>query len=86
MPSKKTTSRKKTKPAPPKKNSARTGTRHASTLNADAINAIAEQLEMMLPEVMSRIAAVEHLMVEKGVCTHADLRRARQFIDEQESW
>ena len=86
MPSKKTTSRKKSKPAPPKKKSARTGSRHASKLNAEAINAIAEQLEMMLPEVMSRIAAVEHLMVEKGVCTHADLRRARQFIDEQESW
>ena len=64
-------------------------TRRAPSSNTgalDAISGIAEQLEMMLPEVMSRIAAVEHVLVEKGLCTHADLRRARQFIDEQESW
>jgi hypothetical protein len=55
-------------------------------LDTEAFDAIGEQLDMMLPEVMARIAAVEHVMVEKGVCSHADLRRGRQFIDEQESW
>ena len=55
-------------------------------LDSEALHAISERLDIMLPEVMTRIAAVEHLMVYKGVCSHEDLRRARQFIDEQESW
>ena len=42
--------------------------------------------KMMLPEVMARIAAVEHVLIEKKVCSHEDLLRARQFIDEQESF
>jgi hypothetical protein len=41
---------------------------------------------MMLPEVMARIAAVEHVLIEKKVCSHEDLLSARQFINEQESF
>jgi hypothetical protein len=47
---------------------------------------MSERLDMMLPEVMARIAAVEHVLIEKKVCSHEDLLRARQFIDEQESF
>ncbi len=53
---------------------------------AEALDAMSERLDMMLPEVMARIAAVEHVLIEKKVCLHKDLLRARQFIDEQESF
>jgi hypothetical protein len=46
---------------------------------------MSERLDMMLPEVMARIAAVEHVLLEKKVCSHDDLLRAREFIEEQES-
>jgi hypothetical protein len=41
---------------------------------------------MMLPEVMARIAAVEHVLISKNVCSIEDLLNARKFIDEQESF
>jgi len=53
---------------------------------AEALDAMSERLDMMLPEVMARIAAVEHVLIEKKVCSHEDLLSARQFIDEQESF
>ena len=55
-------------------------------LDPEALHAMGERLDIMLPEVMARIAAVEHVLVEKGICSHDDLRRARKFIDDQESW
>ncbi len=54
--------------------------------DAEALDAISERLDIMLPEVMARIAAVEHVLIEKQVCSHDDLLRARQFIDDQESF
>lgn len=51
---------------------------------AKALDAIGERLDMMLPEFIARIAALEHVLVEKQVCAHHDLVRARQFVDEQE--
>jgi len=53
---------------------------------AEAFEALSERLDMMLPEVMARIAAVEHVLIAKKVCSHEDLLKARQFIDEQESF
>lgn len=50
------------------------------------VEALAERLDMMLPELIARVAAAEHLLVEKGICSHEDLLRSRRFIDEQESW
>jgi len=85
MPSKKTPPPKRSKRSSQTKKPRGAATRRTPKLNTEALDAMAERLDMMLPEVMSRIAAVEHVMVEKGVCSHADLRRARQFIDEQES-
>ena len=54
-------------------------------VDQEAFDAMSERLDMMLPEVMARIAAVEHVLIEKKVCLHEDLLRARKFIDEQES-
>lgn len=50
------------------------------------VEALTERLDMMLPELIARVAAVEHLLVEKGSCSHEDLVRSRRFIDEQERW
>ena len=86
MPSSKIPSRKKPKSGSQKKKVRGTGSRRSLKVNTDAIDALIERLDMMLPEMMSRIAAVEHVLVEKGACSHTDLRRARKFIDEQESW
>ncbi len=49
-----------------------------------ALDAIGERLDMMLPELIARIAALEHVLVERQVCAHHDLVKARQFVDEQE--
>lgn len=51
---------------------------------ATALDAIGERLDMMLPEMIARIAALEHVLVERQVCAHHDLVKARQFVDEQE--
>ncbi|TMA68980.1 MAG: hypothetical protein E6J68_02465 [Deltaproteobacteria bacterium] len=42
---------------------------------------LAEAVNIMIPELSARVAALEHLLVEKGVCRRADLIRARQFVD-----
>jgi hypothetical protein len=55
-------------------------------VDPEALDAMSERLDMMLPEVMARIAAVEHVLIEKKVCSHEDLLKARKFIDEQESF
>jgi hypothetical protein len=57
----------------------------AAHVDPEAFDAMSERLDMMLPEVMARIAAVEHVLLEKKVCSHDDLLRAREFIEEQES-
>lgn len=41
---------------------------------------LTEQMDIMVPEVMARIAALEHLLLEKQVCTREDLVRAREFV------
>ena len=52
----------------------------------ETLDALSERLDMMLPEVMARIAAVEHVLILKKVCLLEDLVKARKFIDEQESF
>jgi hypothetical protein len=46
---------------------------------------LTERLDIVLPEVTARVAALEHLLLELTLCTHDDLRRARQFVREQEA-
>ena len=45
------------------------------------LNELAEALDIMLPELTARIAALEHLLVEKRFCSHEDLVRSREFVD-----
>ena len=58
----------------------------AAHVDPEVLDAMSERLDMMLPEVMARIAAVEHVLIEKKMCSHEDLLKAREFIDEQESF
>ena len=44
---------------------------------------ISETLDIMLPELTARIAAVEHLLVEKEICDREELIAAREFVDER---
>jgi Holliday junction resolvasome RuvABC endonuclease subunit len=44
-----------------------------------------EQIDIVLPEVTARVAALEHLLLELNVCTRDDLRRAREFVRMQEA-
>jgi len=44
-----------------------------------------EQVDIMLPEITGRIAALEHLLLEKQLCSRKELIDARQFVRMQES-
>ena len=44
-----------------------------------------EQIDLVLPEVTARVAALEHLLLEKQLCTRADLVDARTFVRLQEA-
>jgi Holliday junction resolvasome RuvABC endonuclease subunit len=44
-----------------------------------------EQIDIVLPEMTARIAALEHLLREKQLCTRQDLIAARQFMRMQEA-
>jgi hypothetical protein len=44
-----------------------------------------EQVDIVLPEMTARVAALEHLLLELTLCTRDDLRRAREFVRTQEA-
>ena len=44
-----------------------------------------EQIDIVLPEMTARIAALEHLLLEKQLCARKDLIDARQFVRMQEA-
>ena len=44
-----------------------------------------EQVDIILPEMTARIAALEHLLLEKNLCARRDLIDARQFVRMQEA-
>ena len=44
-----------------------------------------EQVDIVLPEMTARIAALEHLLLEKQLCTRKDLIDARGFVRTQEA-
>ena len=46
---------------------------------------LSERIDIVLPEAIARVAALEHLLLELKLCTAEDLRRARQFVREQET-
>ena len=78
-------SKKKMRGQPRRHASPRTPRRSVASRPEDVatrrLNELAETLDIMLPELTARIAAVEHLLVEKQLCTHEDLVRSREFVD-----
>jgi hypothetical protein len=46
---------------------------------------LTERIDIVLPEVTARVAALEHLLLELKLCTRDDLRRAREFVRIQEA-
>lgn len=44
-----------------------------------------EQVDIVLPEVTARVAALEHLLLDLKLCTMAELRAAREFVRVQEA-
>lgn len=42
---------------------------------------LAEKLDIMVPELSARLAALEHLLVQKEICEREELIRARRFVD-----
>src|SRR2546430_10793516 len=83
MPSKKKRERRR----PARKTSARKRTHvaPASPAKGDACRLadLTEALDIMLPELTARIAAVEHVLVEMEGCEREDLIRAREVVDER---
>ena len=90
--SKKSSSKKS--PAAPKKGAATRSTSQAQRtrparasrprVTTKTLEALNDRLDIMLPEVMFRIAAIEHLLVKNQLCMYDELTNARQFIQEQE--
>lgn len=82
MPSKskkRTTARNTKRPAraraprrPSPKHAARPGNR---------LDELTETIEIVVPELSARLAALEHLLIEQRLCARDDLRRARAFVD-----
>jgi uncharacterized FlaG/YvyC family protein len=79
-----TPARKKMTPARQTKKSQSTRTARVSNPTGKSLEALNERLDMMLPEVMFRIAALEHLLVKNQLCSYEELVNARQFIQDQE--
>lgn len=49
------------------------------------LSELTERIDVVLPEVTARVAALEHLLLDLKLCTMADLRRAREFVRMQEA-
>ena len=59
--------------------------RAASAKNEDVrlshrLNDVIERIDIMMPEMTARIAALEHLLLEKELCTRKDLTSAREYV------
>jgi len=82
--SKRTPSSKKVTSVRKKNMPQRTRPSRAQRVTARTFDALNERLDMLLPEAMFRIAAIEHLLVKNQLCMYDELVNARQFIQEQE--
>jgi len=49
------------------------------------LDELTERIDVVLPEMTARVAALEHLLLELNLCTRDDLRRAREFVRDQEA-
>jgi len=54
---------------------------HRSKVATNTQDTNSETLGIMIPEFTARLAAWEHLLIEKQICSHKDLVRSREFVD-----
>jgi hypothetical protein len=83
MPPKKKRAQKRPAPNPPAGKRPRSVAVGPSKTDNRRLAEISEALDIMLPELTARIAAVEHLLVEKEICDREELIEARVFVDER---
>src|SRR5207249_7288250 len=50
------------------------------SLQGSRLNDLIEQIDIIVPEVTARVAALEHLLLEKQLCTREELVRAGEFV------
>ncbi|MGE3787473.1 MAG: hypothetical protein AB7H03_12595 [Nitrospirales bacterium] len=75
---------RKKSPAKKPKQPPRKRVSRSSKVTVQTLDVLNERLDIILPEVMFRIAAIEHIMVKNQLCSYEELVNARQFIQEQE--
>ena len=85
MRSKKQPSRKRLTSRNRVRSKQRPGVRRAESEIRRRLDDLCEQIDLVLPEVTARIAALEHLLREKLLVSRADLISARSFVRLQES-
>ncbi len=79
---KKRAARKPARRAAAPKQQRRAATRTASTAAAGRrLGEVAETVDVLMPELAARLAALEHMLIEKKLCGREDLLRARAFVD-----
>jgi hypothetical protein len=83
MPPKKKRAQKRPAPNPPAGKRPRSVAVGPSKTDNRRLAEISEALDIMLPELTARIAAVEHVLVEKEICDREELIEAREFVDER---
>jgi Holliday junction resolvasome RuvABC endonuclease subunit len=65
-----------------KPDTVKTPNRHADL--HERLEELCERLDLVLPEVTARVAALEHLLREKNLVSRQDLISARAFVRLQE--
>jgi hypothetical protein len=53
----------------------------AANTSSRRFGEVAETVDVLLPELAARLAALEHMLIEKKLCGREDLLRARAFVD-----
>jgi hypothetical protein len=67
-----------------KSSGSKANTKDSAASLRQQIEDLNERIDIVLPEVTARVAALEHLLLELNLCTLDDLRGARQFVKIQE--
>ena len=81
MPSAKKSTRKQSKKGRQAVKERSQSTSRRSKVATNTQNTNSETLDIMIPELTARLAALEHLLIEKQICSHEDLVRSREFVD-----
>ncbi len=80
MPSKKKLPRKPERRRPVRRAKKGSAAQSGDSGLSHRLHDLRDQIDMILPEVTARVAALEHLLIEKQLCTREDLVRAREFV------